>query len=481
MNTATTPLSHQQLRPNAAIDRIRPENKGQRFRWLLVDRAEWLLSLRLGVPIMMTVWINMGMSLTDTWLVSRLGTEAIAAVAVASDFYSIVFYFCSGILAGLTPALAAAVASLSHARVQQLWTASWVMCAVCLLLAIPLLWFSPSLLAWIGIPSTLLDVGCLYSRLLALSLVPQMMISVMRSMLVVHHRPRVFFYVTLCALPLNALLDVLLIHGFGPISAMGVTGAGVATLLTACSIAITLAVALRREAFAANGQLQIRLAGTQLAGILSDCRLALRVGLPIGATALAEVGIYLGATLFVASLSVDAVAAHTLALRLAGIAYALPLAFSQIATLRIAQVSDTNDRRVVIRTQFQLAFCSALLLCSCLAILAEPMASLLNDGSELGQRSAQTACLLIFLLALTEIVEPFTAAASGLLRGQQDTFMPMVISIASYWLFSVPVALWVTPRFAGGAESVWLALLAGMCVSAVFLGVRLDRVFRLCA
>lgn len=205
--------------------------------------------------------------------------------------------------------------------------------------------------------------------------------------------------------------------------------------------------------------------------------LAFRIGVPIGATTLAEVGIYLGATIYIASHSVGAVAAHTLVMRLAGVAYALPLAHSQVATIRVAQVSECVSRRIVVLTQLQLACCSALLLCASLLLLAEPAAGLLNDGSVLGQRSAQTAFVLILILAVTELVEPFTATASGILRGRQDTLVPMIISMACYWLFSVPLALWVTPRFFSVAESVWLALLAGMCLSAGLLAERLYRFF----
>ena len=460
MNTATTRQPRAQARPLESVDRSHRQGTLRDFRWLSIDRAEWRISVRLGAPIMMTVWVNMGMSLTDTWMVSRLGPEAMAAVAVASDAYSIVFYFFAGVIAGLMPALSAAVGNSSRSRVQQLWAAGWVVCALCLVVALPALWFSPSLLGHLGVPSALLAAGGAYTRLLAVSLVPQLAISVMRSMLVAHHRPRLFFYVSLCALPLNAVLNVALIHGAGPIGAMGVTGAGVATLLTGCSTAVVLAVVLCREDFAAGGELRIRAATLSLAGLLGDCRLALRVGVPIGTTALAEVGIYLAATVYIASLSVAAVAAHTLAMRLAGVAYALPLALAQVATTRLAQASSWRARRVVIRTQFQLAFCSALLLGSSLALLAGPAAALLNDGSELGQRAAQTACLLILLLALTELVEPFTVTASGLLRGREDTFAPMVYSVTCYWLFSVPLALWVTPPVRGRGR-IGLAGVAG--------------------
>jgi hypothetical protein len=60
--------------------------------------------LRLAAPIMLIALVNMGMSVTDTAMVSALlGADALAAVAVGSDLYSILFYLGAGVLGGLAP------------------------------------------------------------------------------------------------------------------------------------------------------------------------------------------------------------------------------------------------------------------------------------------------------------------------------------------------------------------------------------------
>src|SRR5688572_8218209 len=66
--------------------------------------------LRLAAPIMLIALVNMGMSVTDTVMVSLyFGTDALAAVAVGSDLYSILFYLCAGVLGGIAPFYTAAV------------------------------------------------------------------------------------------------------------------------------------------------------------------------------------------------------------------------------------------------------------------------------------------------------------------------------------------------------------------------------------
>jgi hypothetical protein len=60
--------------------------------------------LRLAVPIMLIALVNTGMSITDTAMVSvSFGANALAALAVGSDFYSILFYLARARPAGLFP------------------------------------------------------------------------------------------------------------------------------------------------------------------------------------------------------------------------------------------------------------------------------------------------------------------------------------------------------------------------------------------
>ena len=72
--------------------------------------------------------------------------------------------------------------------------------------------------------------------------------------------------------------------------------------------------------------------------------MALRVGLPIGIATVAEVGVFLAATIYAATLGAADVAAHQLALRMAGIAYAVPTALLQAAMVRGARAEALGDR-----------------------------------------------------------------------------------------------------------------------------------------
>ena len=104
------------------------------FNRNLTKAEAWAL-VKLAAPLTGLALVNMTMSITDTLMTAAFGVEALAAVAVASDFYSILFYLAVGCIGGLGPLYAAAHASGDTDRLARLRTAGTITCA---LLAVPI-------------------------------------------------------------------------------------------------------------------------------------------------------------------------------------------------------------------------------------------------------------------------------------------------------------------------------------------------------
>ena len=87
------------------------------------------------------------------------------------------------------------------------------------------------------------------------------------------------------------------------------------------------------------------------------------------------------------------------------------------------------------------------------------------------QRDAVVAIgrMLLAAAALFQLVDATQVMAIGILRGVQETKMPMIIATISYWLIGVPTAYGL--GFGLGLEGigVWLGLAAGLAVAAVCL------------
>src|SRR3546814_20798440 len=86
----------------------------------------------------------MGMSVTDTVMVSAIfGTDALAAVAVGSDLYSIVFYLSAGVLGGIAPFYTAAVTRSDPHERARLARIGWMTVGLLAALTVPVVWLAP--------------------------------------------------------------------------------------------------------------------------------------------------------------------------------------------------------------------------------------------------------------------------------------------------------------------------------------------------
>ncbi|WP_341894226.1 MATE family efflux transporter [Ferrovibrio terrae] len=418
--------------------------------------------LRLATPIMLIALVNMGMSVTDTLMVSMLfGTDALAAVAVGSDLYSILFYLCAGTLGGIAPFYAAAAARADAAERQRLERIGWIMVALLAALAVPAVWFAPAWLQLFGLDPALLALGQGYTRAMALTLLPMLGVMLYRTILTAAEKPKVFLKVTLAMLPLNAAGNYVLMMGAGPIPAFGPTGAGIATLLVTLASLAALVVTARRAAPAASTATAI-----DWRGLLA----VLRVGIPIGITTATETGIFLAVTLYAATLGAADVAAHTLTLRMAGIVYAGSAAMLQAAMVRMARadsLGDAHAARAVVTSSLILSFAGGTATCLLLGFGAQPLATWFFDTSAAGIAAIQVAVGLLLLLGLLEFAAYPGLAASGLLRGRKDTRTPMIYMLFAYWGIGAPVGVYLCEIQALGVTGLWIGLVTGACVTTV--------------
>lgn len=434
--------------------------------------AEIRALLRLALPILMIALVNMGMSVTDTLMVSAVfGAEGLAAVAVGSDLYSILFYLGAGALAGIAPFYTAAATRADGVERARLERIGQIVVALLAIVLVPLLWTAPDWLGACGLDPALLDQGRGYTRAMAVTLVPMLGVMLYRTVLTAAERPRVFLAVTAAMLPLNAAGNWILMRGWGPVPAFGPTGAGLSTLGVALASLAVLVIVSRRPAGSTE---QLKPAAIRPHDVLA----VLRVGLPIGIATVAEVGVFLAATIYAATLGAADVAAHTLTLRVAGVAYAVPTALLQAAMVRMARAEALGDRAMrgaVTVGALGLSAGLGTLVLLALAAAAVPLAGSVFGATPPGQAAATLAAGLLLILAVTELAVNPGSAAAGLLRGRKDTRAPMLVTLAGYWVVGAPLGLWLSERQDMGITGLWIGLGTGTAVTTLLLLARLGQ------
>jgi len=425
--------------------------------------------LSLAIPMIGVSLVNMGMALTDTVMMGWLGPTALAAGAVVSDLYSLVFYLAAGTLSIIATFAARAVGAEDYDGVRRVAGSGFASAVLLLIPAFVLVWWSADFVRLLGVEDSIPDLARGYAHAMAFTIVPMLFVAVWRSLFGALGRPRIFLVATLAVLPLNALANLVLMFGWGPLPSLGITGAGIASALVAVVLlaGVTVIGVIDRDLS------KLRLFRKSWAIGPGDIREVFRLGLPIGIFSFGEVGLFLMATVVVSLFGPEALAAHAIALRVAGIVYAIPSGLSQAATVRVSSAIGGCEPDSVSRawsTAMQVGAVSGLAICLSLAAGSPFIPGLFVDG---GKDVSDTAVLLLVVLGLLHLAQGFAGPATAILRAFRDTRVPTQLSLAGYWMVGMPVGAVLSFGLGLGVLGIWIGLGVGVLASALLLNLRL--------
>ena len=132
---------------------------------------------------------------------------------MASDFYSLVFYLCAGVIGAVSAIVSHARGARKHRVIRRtIQQALWAVA----LLAIPgvlAIWQAPKLLGLIGVQHEIIASAGDYARMMALTLVPMLGVAVWRQLLAAFADTRSIFRITLITLGLNAAGNYIFMFG----------------------------------------------------------------------------------------------------------------------------------------------------------------------------------------------------------------------------------------------------------------------------
>jgi len=439
-----------------------------------VHLAELHAQLRIAGPLVLASLVNMGMAITDVIMMGWIGPTALAAGAVASDFYSLVFYLCAGVIGAVSAIVSHARGARLHRVIRNtIQQAFWAVAV----LAIPgalAIWQAPKLLAFIGVQPEIVGQAGSYAGMMAFTLVPMLGVAVWRQLLAAFADTRSIFRITLITLGLNAAGNYAFMFGKLGAPELGLAGAGLSSALCALFMFGALSsYALRNPQLA-----RYRLLRAPARPDVPRLRELFRVGVPIGISSLGEVGVYLLSTAVMGIFGAEALAAHAVALRMAGVLYAFPTGLAQAATVRVGLAAGAGDlvaRTRAARTALGAACAAGVLVILAVAPAREAIAALFVGEHGNAGPIASYAALLLLVLAAMQVFEYVGTVANGVLRGIKDTRVPMLISVASFWGVATLIGLGLGFGLQQQAFGVWIGLGSGAVAFSAMMLVRLGQ------
>lgn len=197
---------------------------------------------RIAIPVSLEYIVMLGLNFVNQIIVGGLGALAIAAVGFANSLTFILVITLSAIGVSVQILVARAygakrVHDLNHTVTNSLLFSLIGGGGLSLFLAL----LPQQVLTWTGASTGVIGLGSTYLALTALSLGPNIASSVFSAVLRGTDHAKAPLIATTISVVLNTTLSYVLVYGWGPIPALGVAGAGWATLLTAILKAAILA------------------------------------------------------------------------------------------------------------------------------------------------------------------------------------------------------------------------------------------------
>lgn len=442
-------------------------------------RGELAASLSVAVPLVLTNLGAVAMNTTDVVMLGWLGAEALAAGVLGFTLIFLVLLIGFGIPSAVTPLAAQALGAGDPAAMRRTIRQGFWATAIYCVPAVAVLLNGETILLFLGQDPQAAALAGVYLLYASWSLPFVLAITVLRAFLAAIDRVAIVFWISCFGIVLNALLNYGLIFGHWGFPRLEIAGSAIATTLTnAIGFAVLAAYVTMHPA--TRGY---RVFSRLLRPDLDRLKEIVRVGLPVSFTYLFEEGLFAAATIMVGWLGPIMLAGHTVAVQCASVAYMVPAGIAQAATVRVGIAAGRSDPSAIGRagwTAMALGVGFMALVAISFWLAPGPLARLFLDPAD--PNASAVLAIAVSLLGIAALFQLFDGAqvvGLGVLRGLNDTRVPLGFAVFGYWVLGAPLA-YVLGFVAGyGAVGVWIGFIAGLGTVALLTLIRFSRRDRL--
>jgi MATE family multidrug resistance protein len=426
--------------------------------------AEVRSLVRLAIPLIIGLAAANVIGLTDTLMVAPLGAAPLGAVGLTSSVVIIAYAAIYGALSTIGIGVAQAHGAKATGRIAGLVRNGLALGLVVGVIAACLVLAAGLALPLLGQPPDVLAVIAPYWISMALLLIPFALLIVMKQLFDSIDRPWLGVGFAFLATGVNVPLNWVLIYGPGPLPALGLLGAGVASLVSESVGFATAYLYWRRARSTRRLRIRAPVTRAEVGRIGAE-------GAPLGLMYAAETGAYALAGVMIGWFGAAALAANQVVNAVGAILYMLPLGMAGAVAIRVGQASGAGEQarlRPIAFAALGVVSGWMLLVTGALAVSRETLAGWIAPDAEV----AALAATLFLVTALMQVADGVQSTALGALRGLMDLKWPTAVSLVAYWLIALPAAYLFAFALGMGPAGIWAGFAAGLAVAAIALPVR---------
>ena len=435
-------------------------------------------TLSLGLPLIGSHLMQMVPGLTDTIMLGWYGVDELAASVLAHSLFFIILIVGSGFAITVMPMVASAAAIDDKTSVRRSVRMGLWISIIYSIFFIPILLFSENLFLILGQEEHLAKSAQTYLRIAGWSIVPGLLIMVLKSFFSALERPNVVLLSLIIGGLVNIILNYTLIFGNFGMPELGLTGAAIATLVTTIlSILILLYFCLFKDEYSSylifNNIWRLD---------IEAFKEVFKLGLPVGITMLAESGLFSATAVMMGWLGTNALAAHGIAIQISGITFMVYLGLANAGTVRVGRAvgrMDNSGLKLASISVIILTIGAVLIVAFTFLSVPKPLLMLFLSPSHVDTPSIILIGVpLLAIAAIFQIADGLQVVVLGLLRGLKDTAIPMVITTICYWGVGIPCSYLFGFVFNWGGNGIWFGLVIGLTLASAFLSSRYINIIK---
>jgi putative MATE family efflux protein len=431
-----------------------------------IDRA----ILHLGAPAAMAALLQAGFLVVDTFWLGRVGPVALAAASTAGFTMWLAQTLGDGAAAGSGSVLARAVGAENHAGAERAAAAGqtlgvWGSAIV----SAGGLFASYATFAFMGTDAQVTGEGLRYMWVVFAGMPLYFLFVWLSAAFRAVGDAKTPLRLLAVAAAVNLVVDPLLIFGPGPLPALGVTGAALATVASWLVASV--------QGWILIGRLGIRpRVFAFLRPPFGETWQALKVGLPLGLEGALFSLIYILLTRVITDFGTPSVAALGVGHKLEVLNYFVCAGMGAAATTLVGQNLGAGESRRAVRSAWRALFLT------CLPVGAITVLLVAFPEVAIGVFSSDTEVVAagvtyVLLVGMTQLFMAAEVVMLGAFAGVQWTVWPAMIVIG-FTAIRVPLSMWLVSH-GWGVEAVWLAIasttvIKGLLLAGLF-GLRYGR------
>ncbi len=421
----------------------------------ILSRGQTLRELmRFAGPVMAGQLGLMLIGAGDVLIATQHSTTALAAIGLAVAFANPVFVVGLAFQFALSPLIAK-----RRGEGQDTEALARTSLVYSLLLSIPFIvmtWIASLLVPLLGYSPEMTEMVASYVRISAWSMPGVFIYTSLREWLQAHEKTWWANAVSLICVPLNLVVNWVLVFGEYGFPNLGVDGLAWASLIVRYFMGFCLLIPL----------LPLILRHPKVDRIFMRDVLAL--GGPAAVSMFFEVMAFCSVSLFVGKFGEVQTAANSLVLTLASITFMIPMAIASAVGVKVGHAYGEKNTLMMRRFAWTgLAMSVSFMTFSAIMFATVPHQLLALFGAQADVM--EWAIVLIFWVAIFQVFDGSQVTLSAILRGLTISRPVTIVTFLGYWVIGIPLGWWLGNKMGMEAQGFWVGLSTSLALVALSL------------